>query len=699
MKTVKKKLILVQLSGDIPTIPLAAGYLKAMAYKVGLLRYVDIETTNFFLNNKAGEETIVSSILEKKPFCLGFSCYVWNMEKSIYIINKIKSRRPDIKVICGGCEIASQYKKFIKNKNIDVIVRGEGELTFVELIRSFLFHKPKMPEIKGIIFKKSNKTIVNPLREQMPDINIIPSPYLLGYILPENYGKLAIETYRGCIQRCAFCNWPRNSKALRYFNVNRIRDEIMFALKKKVNVHFMDTIFNLPINLRRLYKILEQFSHKAPRSLLLSVEGLAELFNKETINLLPNVRSVSVGLQSTNPVALLNANRRFNKKLFIRGLGLLKKRGIPYRIDVIVGLPGDTIYSIIKTIHFAIKYSYQKWIYCDILHVSPGTRFRERAREFKLKYMTVPPYYIRSTNTLSHSHLKKVSKIITTLPANFREDIKKFPPAFNISQLIGFHQTDIEEIKIEKFEIGGGWYPSISNFVLDKDMSKQSTNQIKRLASQVSKFVNSSSQILIKNIRLSNNIDCLREFLNCISRENPSTRFLICIQTDRPSDFKLLPKFHRSIVHELGYNEQKEKYFAYLENDKVIFPKCKFSLIHEIPVANNSKFSAYPKEIIVMWKFPIFNDNNWKTSLRKVLAAPFYRNLIIEFPNDGSNLSLIVAVLKYISKSELKDKQIYFSDFAVQIFYEKILLEKISLNDFINDSLRSFCFAVFFNSD
>lgn len=244
----KPKVNLAQLNAvniEKETIPLACGYLKALAYATGLCIKVDIEILTKRMNS-AGDASIVSSIVKRQPSIVGFSCYVWNTERTLYIINEIKARMPHVIILCGGSEASLQYKKIMRNKNIDIVIIGEGEYTFVEVLRNFLFNAPRLDDIPGIVFRKKKTLIVTPKREQVPDINIIPSPYLLGFINPKEYGFIMIESYRGCIEKCTYCNWRRHAQGIRYFHAERIKKEMLLARQQNVKVLIKDTIFNLP---------------------------------------------------------------------------------------------------------------------------------------------------------------------------------------------------------------------------------------------------------------------------------------------------------------------------------------------------------------------------------------------------------------------------------------------------------------------
>ena len=69
-------------------VPLAAGYLRAMCYKMGLLENVDMEILDERNSNLSGDARLVDVILAKSPHILGFSLYCWNLMRSLFIAKK-----------------------------------------------------------------------------------------------------------------------------------------------------------------------------------------------------------------------------------------------------------------------------------------------------------------------------------------------------------------------------------------------------------------------------------------------------------------------------------------------------------------------------------------------------------------------------------------------------------------------------------
>ncbi|MHB9156047.1 MAG: B12-binding domain-containing radical SAM protein, partial [Endomicrobiales bacterium] len=116
--------------------------------------------------------------------------------------------------------------------------------------------------------------------------------------------------------------------------------------------------------------------------------------------------AVDIGLQSTNAATLRTVGRNIDHRRFVRGIRLLEKRGIQYAVDVIVGLPGDTLESFKQTLRFVTDNRFQKSVFFK-LWVLPGTRLRQEAERYGIRYMKEPPYNILGAPYLSSEEIQE----------------------------------------------------------------------------------------------------------------------------------------------------------------------------------------------------------------------------------------------------------------------------------------------------
>ncbi len=149
--------------------------------------------------------SIVTDLYKRNPDVIGFSCYIWNIEETLKIIDNLKKIKPDLKVILGGPEVCYEPIHFLeKNKGIDVIVMGEGEGPFKELLHCYS-KGDSIENVKGIAYRIGDKIKINPQAPYI-DLKTIPSPFRFEEDRKDLANRIIyIEGSRGCPFQCSFC--------------------------------------------------------------------------------------------------------------------------------------------------------------------------------------------------------------------------------------------------------------------------------------------------------------------------------------------------------------------------------------------------------------------------------------------------------------------------------------------------------------
>jgi hypothetical protein len=133
----------------------------------------------------------------------------------------------------------------------------------------------------------------------------------------------------------------------------------------------------------------------------------AEGIKPETARLLraANFTEVEIGLQSVDPTTQTLMDRRNNMKAFERGVAALLEAGIRVKVDLIIGLPGDTLSSVRRGFDYLASSQLFTSMQVFNLAILPGTAFRQEASQLGLNYQPRPPYYVIETPTLTTGDL------------------------------------------------------------------------------------------------------------------------------------------------------------------------------------------------------------------------------------------------------------------------------------------------------
>lgn len=199
----------------------------------------------------------VGRYIEKaNPAFIGFSIIDGNVDATLAIAKLIKEKYPHVKILVGGNGVEVLDFGKLPNSNyitkdytfIDAISRGDGEITFVEILKSDWTDESLM-KINGLVWQCNGVFIHNRPRQ---NVNMDSLPYPDYSSLEDNYYYKSIYQHnvplvmsRGCPYRCSFCSVPDFIPEFRYRNVDNVIEEIEhWVAKGDTNFFCHDSIIN-----------------------------------------------------------------------------------------------------------------------------------------------------------------------------------------------------------------------------------------------------------------------------------------------------------------------------------------------------------------------------------------------------------------------------------------------------------------------
>ncbi|QED47313.1 B12-binding domain-containing radical SAM protein [Cytobacillus dafuensis] len=386
---------------------IAIRYLKAYAKPD-----FDIELTEYTIKDPV--MNIVTDLIQKKPDVIGFSCYIWNMEETIKVINMIKKINPAIQIIVGGPEVSYDVLEWMeKVKDFDFIVIGEGEETFKQLLTE-LSGELKLENVHGIAFREDSQIKINPQRNKL-DLRELPSPFRFEEDIPHLSKRVTyIETSRGCPFSCQFC-LSSIEVGVRYFDREKIKEDIRYLMQNGAKtIKFVDRTFNIS----RSYA-MEMFQFLIDEHLpgtVFQFEITADIMRPEVIEFLNNEAPAGlfrfeIGVQSTNDYTNELVMRKQNFEKLTRTVTMVKNGGkIDQHLDLIAGLPEEDYHSFRKTFNdvFAMR---PEELQLGFLKLLRGTGLRLRAEQHKYIYMDHSPYEMLGNNVLSFDDIIRIKQV------------------------------------------------------------------------------------------------------------------------------------------------------------------------------------------------------------------------------------------------------------------------------------------------
>ena len=385
-------------------VPLAAGYLILHARSRGLEEHFRFEILPPKICNYHSDLGIVEEILVREPGIVGFSCYLWNIDRTLWIAAQLKRLRPEMIIVLGGPEITNDNAWVFASGVIDYAAIGEGEQTFSELLEAMLDGEEGRRMIPGL-WRATNPQI--PLfRKPIANLDDVSSPYLQGILNAADERMLLLETIRGCVFKCKFCYYPKSYDSLYFVSEEKIIANLKHARDAGVTeVVLLDPTLNQRKDFDGFLRLLARENHD--QQFTYFGELRAEGIKPETAKLLraANFTEVEIGLQSIDPTTQDLMDRRNNLKAFERGVTALMDAGIRVKVDLIIGLPGDTVASVRRGFEYLSTNKLFTSTQVFNLAILPGTAFRSEAEQLGLRFQPRPPYYVLETPTLQSSDL------------------------------------------------------------------------------------------------------------------------------------------------------------------------------------------------------------------------------------------------------------------------------------------------------
>jgi len=369
-------------------VPLAPAYLQA----IGRANGFDVELLPKELMRYGNDQAILKFFREMKPDLIGMSCYLWNMERSLFLAREIKTCLPECRIVLGGPEITPLNDFLLRHQAFDIGVVGEGEITWLQLLRAF----PEIPDLPNLILlnERGQWTF---RQEAWVTLSLadLPSPYLMGCLDSQIEKVLYLETLRGCPRRCSYCNYHKQFPGVRRFPNERILSEVKRAQEHGIKeIVFLDPCFTERPDLQLF---LDELTHiNFDQSIHFHVEGTAETITPQLSKTMAKAgfEQIEVGLQSLRQDTLKAVNRVGNPKKFLQGVKALQESGIEVMVDLIAGLPGDRLEDIQVSLDWVLSHESYDLLMLYPLHLVPGTKLRNEAKRLGISFMVQPPYLL-----------------------------------------------------------------------------------------------------------------------------------------------------------------------------------------------------------------------------------------------------------------------------------------------------------------
>jgi tRNA A37 methylthiotransferase MiaB len=333
------------------------------------------------------------------PDIVGITAMTTKFGSVLRTAEVVKKYNPRLKVVVGGPHSTFLPGLTLKSKDIDIVVRGEGEKTFVNLIEA-IENGEGLQDIKGVSFKKDEKVFHNPPQEFIEDLDQTPFPARDLLMDSHNYTSEdmgAIMTSRGCPFNCSYCchMWQRK---VRNRSIDNVIDELK-EVKQRYGTkqfEFKDDTFTL--NRKRTMEFCERLiseklkiNWSCTTRVDLLDEGLIKKMKKAGCNI------IKLGFETGSERILKETKKGVTFAQMKTVAELLNRHGIFWSGYFMVGLPMETEEDIRQT-YKLMKELNPYYVGLGVYNPFPQTELFEQGVQMGLLYPEVELEHFFDTN-------------------------------------------------------------------------------------------------------------------------------------------------------------------------------------------------------------------------------------------------------------------------------------------------------------
>ncbi len=363
---------------ETPSPPLGLAYLGAALEQAGVqVKILDYVVYPF------RRDALESVLKEFKPHIAGATAVSMTFDHAKQVLKNVKTIDSDILTVMGGPHVTFCARETLETfSELDVVVRGEGEETLVDLTKA-VERTHDLDTVNGITYRIGSQINTTAKRKLIQNLDSLPLP--ARHLLPLGRYRtlglpISMTTSRGCPYKCIFCVGRKMVGAkVRYHSIDRVVAELEdLANLKFQQINIADDLFTA--DQKHCLAVCEEM---IKREIDVNWTSFARV-DTVSENLLSKMKAagctaVSFGIESANPDILKTIKKGISVPQVIDAVRMCRRVGIRPYASFILGLPGETRETIKESAALAEKLQQEGLAYgFHILAPFPGTEVREK---------------------------------------------------------------------------------------------------------------------------------------------------------------------------------------------------------------------------------------------------------------------------------------------------------------------------------
>jgi anaerobic magnesium-protoporphyrin IX monomethyl ester cyclase len=361
-----------------------AAYIREKGYDVSI---IDAEVLQYDLAQT------VERIIEQKPDIVGFTCKTLWVTSAHKVAQALKECIPDVPLVAGGHHPTALPERTLKEfPCFDVLVLGEGEVTFHELLQA-LDNSKDITDVNGLAFEVDGKPYFTPPRARVKNLDELPvlaldliPPIETHYPASAFYSikgaSFPLMTSRGCPSKCTFCDRSVFGNRVTFHSPQYVMAMVEYLYHKHKVGYLVISDDNFLLKRSHLYALLDAFKSSG-LGLKFSCQGRVDTVDEEMVRRLKEAgcKQLIFGIESGSQLMLDRMKKGITIAQIKKAVDMTKKAGIVTGGFFILGFPGETEETLQETVDLVYECKFDD-IVCSFYTPLPGSEAYQGIEEY-----------------------------------------------------------------------------------------------------------------------------------------------------------------------------------------------------------------------------------------------------------------------------------------------------------------------------
>lgn len=416
---------------DQVMLPIGLMYLSAYL-KERLGRRVEVRIISTIVD-LSGPDDLADLLGSFLPDIIGVRCVIFYAEQIQQILALARSLRPEALIVAGGPNVTFDNDNLQANGDIDVLVEGEGEVTFCELVERFIAGgkagvQQSLAAVDGVMFRRDGALVRNRARTSIADLDALPIPDYAAVDLGRyrrflNYGYNRramgiLFTSRGCPFHCTYCH-EVFGKGFRARSAVSIHREIAYLHETYGIEDFSIVDDNFTVRRARVEEFTRLLIEQGPRVKLYFPNGVrADSLDAALLDKLRRAGMIYVtfSLETASPRLQKLTKKHANIAALTNIVQLSCEMNIITNLCMMVGFPTETIEEAYESLAYYTQFDRIVLPYYFAVKYYPGTEIFRTAVDYDIQIVAdtyKAPYHgyeFQDTPTISRREFERLNQ-------------------------------------------------------------------------------------------------------------------------------------------------------------------------------------------------------------------------------------------------------------------------------------------------